>query len=84
MKSNYYKKYSKAPVQFDDINLKDHMLIGCIWPIISSRTNEQYDVELTEKGFNCTCIGFTRHGKCKHITGVHEKLTCEDIAQFAY
>jgi hypothetical protein len=29
---------------------------------------------LTEKGFTCDCPGFSFHGKCKHITIVHEKL----------
>jgi uncharacterized Zn finger protein len=29
---------------------------------------------LTEKGFVCDCPGFSFHGKCKHITVVHERL----------
>lgn len=66
----------RRPIKFDDMNFKGHHLVGIIWPIISTRTGEEYDVELTDIGFKCTCQGFQRHGKCKHISGVHERLVC--------
>jgi len=71
MKKN---RYTRPPVKFDDMNFKGHFYAGFIWPIRSERTGEEYDVELTENGFTCTCIGFNRHGKCKHIGGVHDLM----------
>jgi len=68
-------------VKFPDFNLVNHHLIGFVWPIISSRTNEEYSVSLTENGFTCTCVGFNRHSKCKHITGVYDVLSSDDDDQ---
>lgn len=77
--SDHYKKYQKAPLKFDDMDFEGHFYAGFVWPQISSRTGEKYDVELTEKGFKCTCIGFNRHGKCKHIEAVHTQLTVDPL-----
>lgn len=65
-------------LKFDDMNFEGHHLVGFQWPIISQRTGERYTVELTDKGFTCNCVGFNRHGKCKHATSVHDVLTSDD------
>lgn len=40
---------------------------------VLSRGNE-YIVELENDRYTCTCVGYTYHGRCKHITAVMEKL----------
>lgn len=67
------KKYDRKPVMFDGLNTKNHWLLGIEIPVTGS-TGNQYIVELKEKGFTCTCTGFTMHGKCKHITGYWNHL----------
>jgi len=54
------------------IKTKGHYLVGMKWPIVSTRTGETYDIEMHEKGFDCTCPAFK--GKCKHIKFVENKL----------
>jgi|TARA_B110000977_G_scaffold123060_1_gene157950 hypothetical protein len=58
------------PAYFDP---KDHWMVGVVWPVTGSKDNE-YSVELTNKGFTCDCTGFTFRGKCKHSTGINEKV----------
>jgi uncharacterized Zn finger protein len=38
---------------------------------------------MTPDGWSCTCMGFTHHGKCKHITGVHERMTDDSDIKYA-
>jgi hypothetical protein len=57
------------------INTKNHWAVGVQWPIVSSRTGEVYQVEMHDRGFDCTCPAFK--GKCKHIKYV-EKRFCQD------
>jgi hypothetical protein len=68
---------ARRALAFDDMNFKGHHLVGIIWPMISSRTGEEYEVELTDKGFTCTCIGFQTRGKCKHVTEIHDRMVCD-------
>jgi len=70
--SNKYK-YTKAPKLYRDMKFKNHWLIGTIWPYVN-RFGDVHETELTAKGFTCTCMGFNRWGKCKHIARVHGKL----------
>jgi hypothetical protein len=72
---NRYKR--RAPLAIPGINHKDHYLTGFIWPVDSSRGTETYNVEMVEGGFVCTCIGFSSHGKCKHIKKVGEGFFVE-------
>lgn len=74
MSKNYGKR---KPIQYPGINTKKHPFVGIVWPVKSSRSPEPYSVEMTEKGFTCECIGFTMHGKCRHINYVGELLTAE-------
>lgn len=66
-------KYKCNPITVNDINPKKHPWVGVIWSVIGSKGNE-YEVELTNKGFTCTCSGFGFHGKCKHISAVGNKF----------
>lgn len=78
MKDYASRYYTRAPLKFDDINFTGHFYEGFVWPVISSRTGEEYGVTLTAKGFTCSCIGFERFGKCKHITGIHDQLVSDE------
>jgi hypothetical protein len=71
------KSFTYKALTYPDMNFKGHFLDRFVWPMISSRTGEVYDVTLTNKGFTCTCIGFNRFGKCKHITSVHDQLVAD-------
>ncbi len=73
-----YSRFQRLPVQFDDINFRNNAYVGFTWPIVSTRTGETYDVMMTNSGFSCTCIGFQRHGKCKHIDHVHNLLVADE------
>lgn len=68
----------RRPTTFPDMNFTGHHLEGFVWPVSSSRTGEEYDVTLTDKGFTCSCIGAQMHGKCKHIKQVHDQLVADD------
>tara|TARA_B100001057_G_C22232550_1_gene712580 strand:+ start:131 stop:358 length:228 start_codon:yes stop_codon:yes gene_type:complete len=65
----YIKKYL-MPKIFDP---KDHPWVGIVWPVEGS-TGNQYSVELTDKGFECDCRGFSYHGYCKHSRKVLAKV----------
>lgn len=52
------------------INTKNHWAIGIRWPVAGSKGNT-YEVEMTDYGFACDCIAFT---KCKHIKEVEKKF----------
>lgn len=63
---------------FDDINFKNHHLVGLVWPVVSSSTGESYKVTMTEQGFSCNCIAGSMRGKCKHAKQVHDILVADD------
>ena len=63
---------------FSDINFDDHHLVGFVWPVVSSRTGESYDVTMTDMGFTCNCVAGSMRGKCKHAQHVHDILVKED------
>lgn len=75
---NKYNRFQRRPVAFDDINFKNNMYVGSVWPVRSSRTGEEYSITMTNKGFTCTCQGFFRHGRCKHIQSVYERFVDEE------
>ena len=64
--------------KFDDINFKDHHLVGLVWPVVSSRTGETYKVTMTEWGFSCNCTAGQIRGKCKHAQQIHDLLVSDD------
>lgn len=70
-------KYNRKPLKIQGFNTKNHVFLGVVWPIVGSKGNK-YEVEMHETGFSCTCTGFTMHGRCKHITAVHERLMDEN------
>lgn len=69
MARKFVKKYLK-PNLFDP---KDHAWVGIVWPVTGSKGN-QYSVELTDKGFECDCIGFGHYGYCKHSKQVLKQV----------
>ena len=56
--------------QAENIETRGHHLVGVRWPVKGSKGNT-YEVEMTNYGFNCSCIAYR---KCKHIKSVEEKL----------
>lgn len=67
------RKYQKKYLKPDWMNTEGHWLVGTKWPVTGS-TGNQYEVEFTDKGFECDCRGFGWHGYCKHSRGVVNKL----------
>lgn len=47
----------------ETINTKNHWAVGTIWQI------KDYNIEMTDKGFTCSCPAFK---KCKHIVQIEE------------
>lgn len=60
-------------LQYPGINFKNHMFSGLEWPF-TGKNGEEYFVTLYDKGFGCSCPGFTFHGKCRHINYVGERM----------
>jgi hypothetical protein len=52
----------------DSITTKGHWAIGTIWAVVGSKNNV-YNIEMTDRGFNCDCPAFR---KCKHIKSIEE------------
>ena len=46
-----------------------HSNFGGKWYFAGGKKSkpEQYEVEMTAKGFRCDCPGFRFRGKCKHV-----------------
>lgn len=70
------RNFNRRPISYTGFNAANHVFCGIVWPVVGSKGN-RYSVELTEKGFTCTCTGFTMHGKCKHIQGVYDRIMDE-------
>lgn len=66
-------KWYRKPLALPGINYKESFYHGFQWPY-TNRMGTTYLTTLTEKGWTCECMGFTRHGHCKHIKLVHEKM----------
>jgi hypothetical protein len=63
----------KTPLKLPGVSFDNHHLIGFSWPYTNSQ-GKTYHTTMTDRGWVCNCTGFTFHGKCKHIRGVHERL----------
>ncbi len=77
-----FAKYTRRPARLGDIEYGSSPYVGFVWPVISQRTGEHYEVEMTDRGFTCTCRGFAMHGHCKHMKQIAEKFS-SDAAQYA-
>lgn len=44
------------------------------WKVTASNNKDYYLVEVSNYGFTCECLGFSRWGKCKHIQYVEAKV----------
>lgn len=62
-------------------SFKGFWLEGVVWPIQGSKGNT-YEVELHEKGFDCTCPGFTYRGECKHVHSVVRRVFAERVPEY--
>jgi len=68
-----------TPHRYCDINFKGHHLVGMVWKVISARSGEVYDIELTDRGMTCTCgAAKSWRSKCKHARSIAELLVSED------
>ncbi len=68
---------------FADMNFKNHFLEGFVWPVVSTRTGDEYSVELTSKGFTCNCQAGSMRGKCKHAQQIHDLIVCDEDVKYA-
>lgn len=59
---------SKFDHSSDSIVTKGHWAVGTIWAVDGSKNNV-YNIEMTDRGFNCNCPAFR---KCKHIKSIEE------------
>jgi hypothetical protein len=48
-------------------------LVGFQWPYTNCM-GTTYLTTMTAEGWTCECMGFTSHGRCKHIKQVHERI----------
>lgn len=67
-------KYERKALALPGITYRDHFYVGFQWPYTNSK-GTTYLSTLTDRGWICECVGFTYHGKCKHIVKAHQKLT---------
>lgn len=67
------------PAKFDFINTKGHPFVGVTWHIPGSKGNS-YEVDMTSKGFLCTCMGFGFRSKCKHTLEIARKIVPKDVS----
>lgn len=67
-------KYDRKALALPGVRYKGHVYAGFQWPYTNCM-GTTYLSTLTESGWKCECMGFTHHGKCKHITMAHQKLT---------
>lgn len=70
-------KYWRKPLKLPGINFKNNFYVGFEWTYINSQ-GTTHVTSMTADGWSCTCMGFTHHGKCKHITAVHERMSNDD------
>ena len=66
-----YKAAFYAP---EGWNFKNHMFLGTQWNVPGSKAGSSYEVDLTNRGFTCSCPGFSFRGKCKHTQQVAERF----------
>lgn len=66
-----YKDYYYKP---EGWIFKNNFLEGTRWTVGGSKEGSEYTITLKDKGFTCTCSGFTFRGKCKHTVQVVEKF----------
>jgi len=59
----------------EEINTRDHHLVGTRWPIVGSK-GDAYEVVMWDRGWECSCPAFR---KCKHIKGVEAGLLGDGI-----
>jgi len=64
-------------------SFEGHWLQDIVWPMQGSKGNS-YEVKLHDKGFDCTCPGFTFRGECKHVKEVARRAFAEYVPQYRW
>ena len=64
------KKQAYTPPGWNFVN---NFLLGTVWDVSGSK-GDAYCVELTTRGFTCSCAGFVFYGKCKHTKQVADRF----------
>lgn len=77
-----YRYAEKKPVTISGILTRNHAFLGFTWNVLSSKGTDTYSVKMVPAGFTCDCIGFSMHGKCKHIQEVGNHLLTDDYPRF--
>ena len=77
-----YRYKDKPAVVIPGISTRTHAFQGFTWNVLSSKGDSTYAVRMEPTGFTCDCIGFSMHGKCKHIQEVGEHLLTEDYPRY--
>lgn len=75
-------KYWRKPLKLPGLDFKKSFYVGFEWPYTNFR-GDVHVTTMTPDGWTCTCMGFTHHGKCKHITSVHEKMTDDSDVKYS-
>jgi hypothetical protein len=76
-------KYKHSYYKVPGVNFEKHFLVGYVWHVRGS-TGNTYEVELMPQGFDCSCIGFAHHGKCKHIKEVCDHVFADRVPEYRY
>jgi hypothetical protein len=68
------RQFDRKPHKDDRYKTEGNVFVGIDFPITGSK-GDRYFVSMHEKGFTCSCIGFTVRGKCRHIEIIVKRLT---------
>jgi hypothetical protein len=63
------RRYRKFKILQTGYNFPDKKSNNKTWIITGSKDNK-YVVSQDKRGYNCSCVGYKYHGKCKHIEQV--------------
>lgn len=63
------RKFQGPIKTVEGINFIGHFLNGTEFEVSGSK-DKVYNVEIVDKGIQCTCQGFMFHAKCKHTTAI--------------
>lgn len=61
----------------EGFNPVGHPFEGTVWHIEGSK-GKTHEVKLDDRGFVCFCLGFTFHGKCRHVQQVVDGFQLEN------
>lgn len=70
--AKFFQRFYKS----EKIRTEGHWMVDpdIVWKVLSSNGKDHYGVRMHNKGFTCECQGFNRHGRCKHIKGIENRI----------